>query len=189
MASLVPLGSLLAPGSALAEEDPLPPPVVKDVAKTAAKIQGGCDWMYFELKSALKDNDQARARKSVGSAMEGAYVSPVETELMIPLEQLLSANVNSEEDGWIGYLREARAGLDAMKESVSAGDYTAALESWDKARGGVNKMLVNINKRGEQAYFVELDDQYEAKRGRLYLKKKKDSINSRNQAGNLVMLR
>ncbi|CAE7545177.1 APC8 [Symbiodinium natans] len=47
--------ALLAPGLAHAEVDnPLPPPVVKDLERAAPKIQGGVDWFYFELLPAIK---------------------------------------------------------------------------------------------------------------------------------------
>jgi len=188
-ATLAPLVGLLMPGRALAEEEPLPPPVEKDVAKTAAKIQGGCDWLYFELKTALKENDADRARSSLGSALQGAYVSPLETDLLIPIEQLLSANLNSEEDGWISAVLEARAGIDEMKEGVGGGEFDTALKAWDKARAGVNRILVDINKRGQKAYFVELDADYDQKRARQYLKKKKEKLAFRNAVGSAALLR
>merc|ERR1719343_2006725 len=107
-----------APAGALADSEPLPKPILKDVQRAAAKIQNGVDWLYFEVKPALKAQNLMQARSALGSAMQGSFVSPLETDLMFPLQQITSANLDSEEDGWLGAFRQVRAGIDDMKEHV-----------------------------------------------------------------------
>eukprot|EP00439_Symbiodinium_sp_Y106_P078136 s645_g16.t4 len=52
------VAALVVPGLAHAEVDnPLPPPVVKDLERAAPKIQGGVDWFYFELLPAIKKEE------------------------------------------------------------------------------------------------------------------------------------
>jgi len=170
------------------ELDPLPPPVLKDVVKAAPKVQYGADWLYFEVKPALLEQNLEKARTGLGSPMMGSYVSPLETELMIPLEQLISANIMAEEEGWLDAIREIRVGIDTMKEQIGDDDgWPKALKAWDKARAGANKIMKNINDRSEKKFFVELDDKYE-KRAQMYLQMKKDKIAFTNAMGS-VMLR
>mmetsp|Transcript_12547 Transcript_12547/g.29463 ORF Transcript_12547/g.29463 Transcript_12547/m.29463 type:complete len:223 (-) Transcript_12547:65-733(-) len=178
----------LAPMAARADsQEPLPPPVLKDVSRSAAKVQDGADWLYFNVKPALDREDLSACRESLGGSLVGAHVSPLETDLMMPLEQLISANVEAEEDGWVNALREVRVAIDQMKDLVGGNEWAQAKVSWDRARAGANKILSDINARGEKQYFVELDDDYEAKRYELYLRKKKDTITFRNQVGTLAL--
>merc|ERR1711963_601939 len=108
---------------------------------------------------------------------------------MIPLEQLISANVMAEEDGWIDAIKEVRVAIDTMKEEIGApeeGGWGKALIAWDKAREGANKIMKSINARSENPPFVLLDDAYE-KRAPLWLKKKKDKIAFTNAVGTLAL--
>mmetsp|Transcript_74698 Transcript_74698/g.147987 ORF Transcript_74698/g.147987 Transcript_74698/m.147987 type:complete len:252 (-) Transcript_74698:286-1041(-) len=171
------------------EIEPLPPPVVKDVVKAAPKVQDGADWLFFEVKPALLEQNLEKARTGLGSPMMGSYVSPLETDLMIPLEQLISANVMAEEEGWIDAIREVRVAIDTMKEEIGApeeGGWAKAVTAWDKARAGANKIMTNINERSEKPPFILLDAQYE-KRAQLWLKKKKDKIAFTNQMGSIML--
>jgi len=186
--ALAPLAQLLAPGAARADEpEPLPPPVAKDVVRAAPKIQDGADFLYFELKPALEAKDLLRARQTLGSALQGSHVSPIETDLMIPLEQLISANVEAEEDGWVSAIRQVRVAVDTMKDQVGSSNWKEALTAWDQARAGANIIMSNINARSEKAYFVELDSSYPEKRAQIHLQKTKDMLAFRNAAGTLAL--
>jgi len=172
------------------ELEPLPPPVVKDVVKAAPKVQDGADWLYFDVKPALVDQNLEKARTALGSPMMGSYVSPLETDLMIPLEQLISANVMAEEEGWVKAIQEVRIGIDTMKEQIGAPDedgWPKALIAWEQARAGANKIMKNINDRSEKKPFVLMDDQY-PNRAKSWLQKKKDKVAFTNAMGS-VMLR
>lgn len=185
---LAPLADLLGAHRVLADAgDPLPPPVLKDVVRAAPKVQDGGDWLFFEVKPALEAKDIARARQSLGSVMQGSYVSPLETDLMIPLEQLISANVDAEEDGWTAAIRQVRVAIDSMKDHVGGSEWNEALENWEQARAAANKIVADINQRGEKVYFVELDGSYPQKRYDAYLQKKKDALAFRNAAGTLAL--
>lgn len=179
-------GLLLAPPVASAEElEPLPPPTQKDVAQSATKIQKGVDWLYFEIKPALVEKSFSRAKSAVGSAGEGAFVSPLQTQLMFPLSQILSSNLDAEEDGWNTAFKDINTAIEDMKEKISASEFEDALVAWDRARASTNKILTNINERFDgKPPFRLLDDTYDApERAALYTKAKKDSIKDRNAAG------
>jgi hypothetical protein len=170
------------------ELEELPPPVLKDVVRAAPKVQDGADWLYFEVKPALVDQKLENARTALGSPMMGSYVSPLETDLMIPLEQMCSANVMAEEDGWLDAIRDMRIGIDTMKDNIGDDDgWPKALVAWDKARAAANKIMKNINDRSGKEFFVLLDKDY-PQRAQRWLKKKKDKIAFTNAMGS-VMLR
>jgi hypothetical protein len=193
-------GALLLFAPAVAHADPneaalqteLPPPVLKDVIRAAPKIQDGVDWLYFELKPALDAKNAEYARKAIGSPAEGAFVSPLESNLMLPLEQLISANVEAEEDGWIAAVRGMREGIDNCQEKIGDGNFKDAAIEWEKIRSNCDIILTQMNKRGElsgmKPWFVQLDASYEDRAG-AYLQKKRDMMFTRNAAGSLAMMR
>lgn len=167
--------------------DPLPPPLLKDLQRAAPKIQQGADWMFFELKPALDREDLERARECLGSALRGAHVSPLETDMLLPMDQLLSANIDADEDGWTTAVRKIASSIEDIKNEVGSGEWQAARASWEDARANANKVMVDINSRADKEYFVALDKNYEENRYKIYLQKKKDDISERNNKGNLAM--
>jgi len=175
----------VAPAVSSAELEPLPPPVVKDVQLSATKIQRGCDWFYFELKPALTAKSLPLARAAIGSASMGSFVSPLQKELMFPLQQIVSANLDSDDDGWTDAFRSTNTAIEDMKEHIGTSDFEQALAAFERARKNVNLILTNIDDRWEDKVkpFRVLDDSYESDRASVYLREKKDMLNQRNAAG------
>merc|ERR1719188_1445832 len=139
------------------EGEELSPPVVKEAIDMAPKIQAGLDWFYFEVKEALEREDQFHARECLGGINVGSHISPLTTELMIPLEQLASANLYAEEDGWLKSLKSMRAGIKKMEYHVGAYDWETARDGWQTVRTSLNVMLDNLNARaGEDAVLQPL---------------------------------
>lgn len=180
----------LAPEArAAAEKEPLPPPVVKDIKSYADKIQEGMDSLYFELKPALVKEDLFIARQYLGSAMTGSHISPLQTNMLIPMENLLSSNLDSEEDGWTKAVRKMSASVDDIKEYVGSADWKQARASWEDARANAFTVIVDMNERADKAYFTPPDADYEAKRFNIWLQKRKDDIRERNNKGSMAIAR
>lgn len=182
------MAALVVPGLAHAEVDnPLPPPVVKDLERAAPKIQGGIDWFYFELLPAIKKEDPSLCRKALGSGAEGAYVSPLDSEITFPMNQLASANVEADEDGWTNDIRDFQKACIDMSDAVGGNKWPEAMSGFKKAKEALNGIMGKINVRAEgPAPFVLIDDAYED-RASAYLQKKKDMMAFRNQAGTLAL--
>lgn len=177
----------LAPPAAWAEENPLPPPVVKDLERAAPKIQAGVDWFYFELLPGIEKEDLGQCRKALGSTAEGSYVSPLDSEITFPFNQLASANIEADEDGWTEDIRNFQKAVTAMSDSVGTNEWKTVKAEWNKAKDALNHVMGNINQRAEGgAPFQLMDDSY-ADRGSAYLQAKKDMMKFRNQAGTLAL--
>merc|ERR1719188_2059247 len=114
------------------EGEELSPPVVKEAIDMAPKIQAGLDWFYFEVKEALEREDQFHARECLGGINVGSHISPLTTELMIPLEQLASANLYAEEDGWLKALSKARSNIKKMEYYVGSYQWEDGLTAWEE---------------------------------------------------------
>ncbi|CAE8664498.1 unnamed protein product, partial [Polarella glacialis] len=169
--------------------EPLPPPVLQDIVRAAPKIQLGIDWFYFELGDALKNKDLEGTRKATGSAGMGAYVSPVTSEIVLPVNQICSSNLDAEEDGWNDNIRNFQFAIDAIKTEVYDQEWDKALANWKKAAGNVNFIMQNINDRAEdpsKPYFVLIDDAYDSRR-KAYRQAIVDKLNYRNAVGSLAM--
>jgi len=67
----------------------------------------------------LEKEDQFRARECLGGINVGSHISPLTTQLMIPLEQLASANLYAEEDGWLKSLKVMRGGIKKMENQLN----------------------------------------------------------------------
>merc|ERR1712107_155895 len=146
-------------------------------------IQEGIDSLYFELKPALVKEDIANARQYLGSAMMGSHVSPLQTKMLIPMENLLSSNLDAEEDGWTKAVRKISTDVDDVKEYISTTDWKGARASWESARVNTLKVIADMNARADQAYFVAPDESYEDKRYSVWLQRRKDELAERNQKG------
>merc|ERR1712039_395966 len=153
------------------------------------KIQEGIDSLYFELKPALVKEDLPTARQYLGSAMMGSHVSPLQTNMLIPMENLLSSNLDAEEDGWTKAVRKISTDVDDMKDYVSTTDWKGARASWESARANALKVLTDMNKRADKAYFIAPDADYETKRYDVWLQRRKDELAERNQKGTLAVMR
>lgn len=171
---------------AIADLEPLPPPVIKDLKRAAPKIQEGIDWMYFELLDSLKNKNLEKSRKALGSSLAGSYVSPLESLIILPLNQICTANLDAEEDGWVKSVRGIEKAINDMSDQVGRADWTEALASWNAARDAANSIMNNINQRSDSPVFVLVDDSYEDRRG-AYIQKKKDELAFRNAAGTLAL--
>eukprot|EP00933_Yihiella_yeosuensis_P024074 TRINITY_DN18669_c5_g1_i1.p1 TRINITY_DN18669_c5_g1~~TRINITY_DN18669_c5_g1_i1.p1 ORF type:complete len:249 (-),score=66.71 TRINITY_DN18669_c5_g1_i1:176-922(-) len=176
--------ALLFQKSASAELNPL---LEKDLKRDAPTIQAGLDWLNFELGDAIKNKNLPAARKTLGDAQQGAYVSPLETRIIIPITQLCSANLDAEEDGWYPAVKKMQEAIEDMRDQVGMSEWPQAQAAYDKLISLANFIMGDINKRGEAGpYFVLVDDNY-GERRKAYLQQKKDDIAYRNMAGNLVM--
>lgn len=179
-------GAVLAPRWAWAEENPLPPPVVKDLERAAPKIQAGVDWFYFELLPGIEKEDLGQCRKALGSSAEGSYVSPLDSEITFPFNQLASANIEADEDGWTEDIRNFQKAVTAMSDSVGSNDWKTVKAEFKKGKDALNHIMSNINQRAEGAApFQLMDDDYPARQG-AYVQGKKDMMRSRNQQATLL---
>jgi len=181
---------LLAAGpvaGARADQEPFPAFFLKDLDKSSDKIEYGTDWLYFELKPALMKEDQFRCREVLGGAISGSHISPITQNLLLPMEQLISGNIDAQEDGWVDAMKQLRDNMEIMSENVGIQDWKAAKANWEEARAGANKILTNINNRAPEPVFTLLDGEYDKKRAKLYLKGKKDMLSFRNQRGTLML--
>mmetsp|Transcript_34787 Transcript_34787/g.63334 ORF Transcript_34787/g.63334 Transcript_34787/m.63334 type:complete len:236 (+) Transcript_34787:39-746(+) len=180
-------GAVLAsPGLAHAEKEPLVPPVVKDLVRVAPQIQEGLDYFYFDLQDAIKKQDLKETRKCLGAASEGSYVSPIEKNVLYPLQQLSTSNPDAEEDGWLGAIRTFNRGMEEMSEGLDSLEWKKVEKAWSKAKDSVTVMLNDINERADKPPFVVLSDEYENRRAQ-YIQEKKDAIKFRNMRANMVM--
>jgi hypothetical protein len=155
---------------------------------SAPKIQKGIDWLYFELKPALKAKSLSGCRSALGSASMGVFVSPLQTDLMFPIQQMVSTNLDAEEEGWGDAYRNTNKAIEEMKELVGASEFDEALTSFEKVRKNINFIVSDVNDRWEEKNkpFRLLDDGYDegpTSREALYQKAKKDKMNERNAAG------
>jgi len=183
----VPVGAAISgPNIVLADDNPLPPPSEKAIAKDAAKIQESADFLFFEVKGALKSENKELIQRALGNAGQGAFISPLETGLMLPLEQIISTNVDAQEEGWVTQDRKFRDSFETMKQEADNDEWKKALKAWEGCRASLNVIFSDINARGEKPYFVLLDEAYE-KRAGAYLQAKKDKLAVRNAVGTVMM--
>mmetsp|Transcript_31329 Transcript_31329/g.73049 ORF Transcript_31329/g.73049 Transcript_31329/m.73049 type:complete len:249 (-) Transcript_31329:57-803(-) len=174
----------LTPNPAGAGE-PLPPPVEKNVAMTAAKLAKGVDELYFDIRPAIKAKRFEDAQQFLGQSA-GAYIPPIDNDLFFPLQQILDDNLDAEEDGWTAAYQGARKAFDNMKTQVNKEEWKGALKSWDDIRSNVNTIFVDINDRCSKPYLPVLDDAY-FDREDAYRQAKRDAINYRNAVGTLAL--
>eukprot|EP00931_Biecheleriopsis_adriatica_P123239 TRINITY_DN98285_c0_g1_i1.p1 TRINITY_DN98285_c0_g1~~TRINITY_DN98285_c0_g1_i1.p1 ORF type:complete len:237 (-),score=61.76 TRINITY_DN98285_c0_g1_i1:111-821(-) len=178
--------ALASPVRTLAEElEPLPPPVVKDLKTLGPKIQAGVDWFYFEVYAALQTEDVEKIRESIGGGATGSHVSPLETELVLPLNSLASANIEADEDGWTDSIRSFQKAQQEISDAISEKRFPDAVTNWRKGRDAINRIFKNINARAEKPPFVLVDDNYKERKD-AYFQKKKDMMNFRNAAANVM---
>jgi len=184
---LAAFGAVLAPRWALAEEEnPLPPPVVKDLERAAPKIQAGVDWFYFELLPGIEREDLGQCRKALGSTAEGSYVSPLDSEITFPFNQLASANIEADEDGWNDDIRNFQKAVTAMSDAVGSNNWKTVKKEFLKGKEALNHVMTNINQRAEGAApFVLMDESYPSREA-AYIQGKKDMMRSRNQQATLL---
>mmetsp|Transcript_17432 Transcript_17432/g.31428 ORF Transcript_17432/g.31428 Transcript_17432/m.31428 type:complete len:236 (+) Transcript_17432:66-773(+) len=174
----------LAPQSAVAKE-PLPPPVEKNVAMSAAKLLKGVDELYFDIRPAIKAKRFEDAQQFLGQG-SGAYIAPIDNDLFFPLQQILDDNLDAEEDGWTDAMQKARAAFDQMKNQVNREEWKGALASWDVVRDNVGVLFADINARTSKPYLEVPDDAY-FNREAAYRQAKRDAINYRNAVGTLAL--
>lgn len=178
--------AILFSASAARAAEPLSEYLEKEVAMSAQNIQDGMDWLYFEIKPALDTNDVPKCKKSLGSGLYGAHISPIENLLVGPLEGLLGVNLDSDEDGWLAAVKQIRAGIDEMKEMVSSDNFPGAIEAWKSTRDGANAVLKNINERSSKPYFTIMDENYDS-RIVAYNQAKTDMMFERNLKGTMIL--
>eukprot|EP00435_Cladocopium_sp_Y103_P010891 s1847_g2.t2 len=71
----------------------------------------------------LAPQDLGQCRKALGSSAEGSYVSPLDSEITFPFNQLASANIEADEDGWTEDIRNFQKAVTAMSDSVGSNDW------------------------------------------------------------------
>ncbi|CAE7193896.1 APC8 [Symbiodinium sp. CCMP2592] len=76
--------------------------------------------------------DPSLCRKALGSGAEGAYVSPLDSEITFPMNQLASANVEADEDGWTNDIRDFQKACIDMSDAVGGNKWP---EAGDRAPG------------------------------------------------------
>eukprot|EP00913_Durusdinium_trenchii_P006764 g6358.t1 len=82
----------------------------------------------------LSTEDLGQCRKALGSTAEGSYVSPLDSEITFPFNQLASANIEADEDGWTEDIRNFQKAVTAMSRSdevpkVASATLAAALSA------------------------------------------------------------
>mmetsp|Transcript_53790 Transcript_53790/g.125758 ORF Transcript_53790/g.125758 Transcript_53790/m.125758 type:complete len:236 (+) Transcript_53790:104-811(+) len=174
----------LAPQQVAAKE-PLPPPVEKNVAMTAAKLMKGTDELHFDIRPAIKAKRFDDAQQFLGQG-SGAYIAPIDNDLFFPLQQILDDNLDAEEDGWVDSMQKARAAFDQMKNQVNREEWKGALASWTVVRDNLGVLFEDINARTSKPYLEVLDDAY-FEREEAYKQAKRDAINFRNAMGTLAL--
>lgn len=162
------------------------PPLAKATKVYQKKLQDGVDWFYFELKPALVKQNGNDIRSCLGSSSSGAHISPFETEVQFPLDQIVSANPEADEDGWTGGLAQVNTAYTKLQSRVSDDDFKGALLAWNDIRDGIKVIFKGVNAVSEATVFVPPGDEYE-ERFEIFLGAKKDKMNTRNALGTLAM--
>eukprot|EP00435_Cladocopium_sp_Y103_P008835 s1847_g2.t1 len=106
----------------------------------------------------LAPQDLGQCRKALGSSAEGSYVSPLDSEITFPFNQLASANIEADEDGWTEDIRNFQKAVTAMSDSVGSNDWKTVKAEFKKGKDALNHIMSNINQRAEGAAPFQLMD-------------------------------
>lgn len=172
--------------SAPSAEAEMVPPLEKATKLYQKKLQDGVDWFYFALKPALEKQSGVEVRNCLGSSSSGAHISPFETEVQFPLDQLVSANPEADEDGWTKGMTKVNTAYAKMQSAASLEDFKGALSAWGDIRDGIDVIFRGVNAQSEAAVFTPPGPEYET-RWSIYLGAQKQKLATRNALGTMAM--
>eukprot|EP00638_Chattonella_subsalsa_P007011 CAMPEP_0117752292 /NCGR_PEP_ID=MMETSP0947-20121206/11520_1 /TAXON_ID=44440 /ORGANISM="Chattonella subsalsa, Strain CCMP2191" /LENGTH=189 /DNA_ID=CAMNT_0005570909 /DNA_START=309 /DNA_END=878 /DNA_ORIENTATION=- len=128
------------------EEDELPPPLVKVIARFAPQLQFGVDFYLFEVKDLIEQSNFKKISEFFEvTGDNGLSVSRMELDFFTPMSLLAQELEDFGGEVLIEDSRNFQLVMQDLIKNLDSKDSSIVLKSWEEGRLVLNSFILHIN--------------------------------------------